>query len=498
MRKRLFSLILATALLLSGCGGQTEPPAASSEPLREEPLQLPEQTPFTLAVYPAYSLHPTLAVNRANLTLAPLLYEPLFQVDGSFQAAGVLCRDYTVSEDKLTWHFTLRSGITFSNGEPLTGLAVADALKTARTPGSRYEERLRGIASITGTEDAVEITLSRPNSRLPLLLDIPIALGTEERPAGTGPYVLTQTGEDLSLTARGDWWQRKTLPVRTIPLKAVERSDELLLAFSSGDVSLVDVDLMGTNVLGYSGSYETWDYASTDLLYLGFNVRSRACQKPEARLALARAVDRTPIVETDYAGHAVPSALPVHPDSPLYDEARAAALSYAPEDLAGRLKELHLEGEELTLLVNSENAAKTSAARLIAYQLESAGVPVTVSQLAFSDYEAALRAGEFDLYLGEVVLTADFDLSCLLSERGALNYGGWTSPEIDGLLSALAAADGTERTAAGALFDHLAQEVPIVPLCFKNGSVLTQWGRLSGLSPVRGNVFWQFDAWNIP
>ncbi len=498
MRKRLFSLILASALLLSGCGGQTAPPAASSEPLQDEPLQLPEPTPFTLAVYPAYSLHPTLAVNRANLTLAPLLYEPLFQVDGSFQAAGVLCRDYTVSEDKLTWRFTLRSGITFSNGEPLTGQAAANALKTARTAGSRYEERLRDIASITGTEDAVEITLSRPNSRLPLLLDIPIALGTEDRPAGTGPYVLTQTGEELSLTARDDWWQRKTLPVRTIPLESVERSDELLLAFSSGDVSLVDVDLMGTNALGYSGSYEIWDYASTDLLFLGFNVKSRACQKPEARLALARAVDRTPIVETNYAGHAVPSALPVHPDSPLYDEARAAALSYAPEDLAGRLKELRLAGKELTLLVNSENTAKTSAARLIAYQLESAGVSVTVNQQSFTDYEAALRAGEFDLYLGEVVLTADFDLSCLLSAQGALNYSGWTSPEIDGLLAALSAADGTGRAAAGALFDHLTQEVPIVPLCFKNGSVLTQWGRLSGLSPVRGNVFWQFDDWNIP
>lgn len=460
---------------------------------------MPAPTPFTLAVYPEFSMHPTLAANRANLTLAPLLYEPLFQVDASFQAVGVLCREYTVSEDTLSWIFTLHPGITFSNGEPLTGQAAADALKAART--GRYAQRLRDAASITGDEATVTIRLRRPNSRLPLLLDIPIALGGEDVPPGTGPYVLSGSAQDgLSLTAREDWWQKnKTLPVRTIPLHSVARSDELLLAFSSGQVSLADVDLMGTNTLGYSGSYEIIDYSTTDLLYLGFNVQRRACREAEARLALARAVDRESIARTVYAGHAVPAALPVHPDSPLYDEARAAALSYAPEELAARVKELRLNRDELILLVNSENAAKTSAAQLIAYQLESAGVKVALRTLSFEDYAAALEKGEFDLYLGEVVLTADFDLTQLLSHGGALNYGRWSSPSAASLLSALAAAREEDRTAAaGALFDHLIQQVPIVPVCFKNGSVLTQWGRLSGLSPLRGNVFWQFENWNIP
>ncbi len=453
---------------------------------------MPAPSPFTLAVYPEFSMHPTLAANRANLTLAPLLYEPLFQVDASFRAVGVLCREYTVSEDTLSWTFTLHSGITFSNGEPLTGQAAADALKTARTGRSRYAQRLQDVASITGDEDTVSIRLRRPNSRLPLLLDIPIALGEEDVPPGTGPYVLSGSAQDgLSLTAREDWWQtEKTLPVRTIPLHEVARSDELLLAFSSGQVSLADVDLMGTNTLGYSGSYEIIDYSTTDLLYLGFNVQRRTCREAEARLALARAVDRESIARTVYAGHAVPAALPVHPDSPLYDGTRAAALSYAPEDLAGRLKELRLNREELILLVNSENAAKTSAAQLIAYQLESAGVSISLRALSFEDYAAALEKGDFDLYLGEVVLTADFDLTQLLSYGGALNYGRWSSPDAASLLSALAAA--------GALFDHLTRQVPIVPICYKNGSVLTQWGRLSGLSPLRGNVFWQFENWNIP
>ena len=92
------------------------------------------------------------------------------------------------------------------------------------------------------------------------------------------------------------------------------------------------------------------------------------------RRAVSRAVDRTPLVQTTYASHAVASPLPVHPDSPLYDQGAAGRLSYAPEELAGHLAELGLEGAALTLLVNSENEAKASAADLIAYQLESAGL----------------------------------------------------------------------------------------------------------------------------
>jgi peptide/nickel transport system substrate-binding protein len=456
------------------------------------------ETPFALAIYPQYSLHPTLAANRANLMLAPLLYEPLFQVDSGFQAVPVLCQSYTASGDKLIWDFVLRTGVTFSDGTPLTGTAVAAALNLARQSGSRYAQRLSHVTAVIGSESQVTITLDRPNSSLPLLLDIPIALDDGDRPAGTGPYVLTEGEGGLSLTARTGWWQNLTLPAQQITLTSVTKSDELILAFGAGNVSLVDVDLMGTNALGYSGNYETWDYATTDLLYLGFNTQKGVCRSAQVRKALALAADRASIAQTTYASHAVAATLPVHPDSGLYDETLAQDLAYAPAGLADRLEELNVSGRTLTLLVNSENTAKVSAAQMIAYQLEAVGMEVELKQLTFEDYTAALKAGNFDLYLGEVVLTADFDLTPLLAENGALNYGGWSSGEISGLLSNFAASDGqTRRLAASELFLHLNQEVPIAPLCFKNGSVLTQWGRLSGLSPVRNDVFFQLENWSL-
>lgn len=500
-RCRASALFFALLLSLSACGGGNSPALSGSSPgdVSQETVQPPKVLPFTLAFYPEYSLHPTLAGNRTNLTLTPLLYESLFTVDTSFQAQPLLCGSYTVSEDKLVWTLNLRPGITFSDGTPLTGQAAADALNLARAPGSRYRERLAGVAAITAQDESpnqLVITLGRPNGSLPLLLDIPIALGNGERPAGTGPYVLSEDG--LSLTARSGWWQKdKSLPIQSIPLRTVSESDELIYAFDGGEISLVDVDLMATNATGYGGNYQTWDYPAADFLYLGFNTQAGIFRSADARRAVWLAVDRDTIATTIYANHAISTLLPVHPASGLYQPG-SESLAYNPEALAAQVEELRLKDSSLVFLVNSENVAKAAAAQLIAYQLETAGLVVELRQLPFEEYTAALTTGAFDLYLGETMFTADFDLAPLLSSAGALNYGGWRGEESDALLAAMQAAAPEEKSVhAGAFFALFSEQAPIVPIIFKNGSVLTQWGQLSGLNPVRGNAFYQIENWSI-
>jgi len=494
--KKLLALAMALLMALTACHAP-DPPAAPEAPVTGQETPPPEDIPFQLAVYPEYSLHPVLAENRANLALAPLLYEPLFALNAAFEAEPVLCKNWTVSGDGLVWTLTLKPDVVFSDGTPLTGEIAAAALNTARTEPSRYVSRLRGITAVTGEELNVTITLNAPNGDLPVLLDIPVALDNGERPLGTGAYMLSGAGEELSLLPNPNR-PDSPRPVDHIPLKAVHKSDELILSFESGDVALVDVDLMGTNSLGYSGSYETWDYSTTSMLYLGFNTRSGLCRTPEVRQALALGIDRESIAQVDFARHAVPAALPVHPDSPLYSAQTADTLDYDPEELMTRLTQLHLSGRVLRLLVNSENAARVHAAERIAQQLRWTGLEITVEKLAFEDYTLALEKGDFDLYLAEVTLTADFDLSALLLPGAQLNYGGWSDPGVSALLSQFRASQGTLRAIhAKGLYEYLAQEVPIAPICFKNGCVLTRWGRLSGLEPVRGNVFYHLEGWNI-
>ncbi len=331
---------------------------------------------------------------------------------------------------------------------------------------------------------------------MPLLLDIPLALGTGARPLGTGPYLLTDSGGSLSLTARPGWWgDSGSLPVREIRLASLTKPDELVSAFNSGEVSLIDVDLTGTSELGSSGSYQVWDYPSTDLLYLGFNASQGLCRDPAVRRSIARAIDRDALAETIFARHAAAAAIPLHPVSPLYNEELAKRLSYDPSILTG----LELKGRPLTLLVNIESTAKSAAANEIARQLQEAGLRVTVERLPWEEYTAALTARDFDLYLGEVYLTPDFDLSALIAPGGALNYGGWEDGVISGLLSAFRTAEGELRqSAASSLYRYLCQQAPIAPICFKNGSVLTQYGRLDQLNPTQYNVFYDLSQWAVP
>ena len=262
MRKCLI-FAAALCLLLSGCGPAVQPEPTPS-PTAAPP---PEAAEFALAWYPGASLHPITGDNRTNLTLGGLLYEGLYALDGQFQPEPCLCTGGAASEDGLSWTFTLRSGVTFSDGSPLTAPEAAASLELAR-PSPPYPPPLADITGVAAGEGSVTLTLSRPNGALPALLDIPIVKETGGAPLGTGPYVLTGEEEGAALAARTGWWKGAQLPLETIPLRPIQEADDLIHAFDTRDVALVSTDLTGTNALGFSGSFDTVDYPTSTMLLL--------------------------------------------------------------------------------------------------------------------------------------------------------------------------------------------------------------------------------------
>ncbi len=152
----------------------------------------------------------------------------------------------------------------------------------------------------------------------------------------------------------------------------------------------------------------------------------------------------------------------------------------------------------LTFVAPNNNADRLAAAETLAANLTDAGLEVELRALAWDDYLQALTAGEFDLYLGEVRLTADFDLTAFLTPGGALNYGKYSDAEALNRLSAFRAAVAQWRTEpARQLYEYLAGQPPFAVICFRNWSVLTQWSRIDGLTPTQQNIFHQFSDWKI-
>ncbi len=511
MRHRFAALALCgLLLLLSGCGEQM--PDATQSP---EPTPTPSAQPtavlatqFALPCYPDAGFHPISGTNRVNLELAGLMYDGLYTLDENFQAQPALAASHTVSADSATWTITLRQGVTFSDGSPLTAQDVVYSLNLARQ-STLYQYRLSSINGITAGDGTVTITLSLPNGALDTLLDVPILKeSTAAVPPGTGPYVLEGTGNDLSLRRRDESWRATDTMPETIRLRAISGNDALISSFDTGDISLVNTDLTGTNSPGFSGNYETTDYATSTLLYVGFNTASGPCQDAAVRRALSYAMDRNTITRAILAHHATPSPLPVHPDSTLYDEELATRLSYAPQTTAQLLEEAgwtrsggsyskNGSALEVKLLVSQDNAYRCDVADELERQLESVGVSVTVDKRPWEEYLTALSGGDFDLYLGETRLTADFTFAPLLS-GGSLNYGQFSDWTTTTLHATFRAAQGEARnTAATALYEQLEQQMPFTALCFKNSSVLSQWGQISELTPTQQNLYYGFGSWVI-
>lgn len=488
---RLLCLFLLPALLLSGCWQEDLPDEEDLFPAEDLTEEVPSSNVIlpellSLPYAPKLTLDPITCSDGMQQVVSSLICEGLFRLGPDLEPTPWLCESYTYDAATFTYVFTLRSGVRFSDGTPLTGSDVKAALTRAKS-SQRYGSRLAQVVSMSAGERTVTVTLSAANSGFPALLDIPISKTDDNIPIGTGPYRFAYEDGSARLLANQSWWQGIHQPVSRIALVEAGDQDTMLYRFTSHDVQLITADLVGTDPISATGSVVYQDVDTTVLHYLGCNVNREPLNEASFRQLLSRGIDRTTLVSAYLSGHGTAAQFPVSPVSPLYPQTLETAYSHA--ELSSALAETGYSGRTLTLLVNEENSFKCAAAQEIARNFTSAGLPMTVSVLPWAEYTAALAAGNFDLYYGEVKLSADWDLSALLGTGGTLNYGGWTDLTTDQLLASCAAA--TDRTAAmKRLCAHLQNQAPILPICFKSTSVLMQSNVFEGLTSTMTEPFY--------
>ena len=495
MKKRpreLFALLLPL-LLLTGCW-QEEPP---EEPDGLPPFYMEEENPvekgpslperFALPYMPGQSLDPVDCPDGMQQVAASLLCEGLFRLDGSFEPQPCLCISYTHDETASRYTFSLRPGVQFSDGTPLTARDVKSTLDRARE-SERYRSRLSGISSVSANGDSVTVTLNSPNTALAALLDVPIVKDGDAAPVGTGPYFYVEEETGAYLIANQSWWRGENQPVDRIALVEAPDGDAMLYRFSSHEVQLITADLTGTLPVNTTGSVGCVDADTTLLQYVGCNTSRAPLDSPSLRRALSAGIDRASVASAFFSGHGKPAAFPVSPVSPLYPAELEE--SYSLDRFAAAVRESGYSSERpLTLLVNEENSFKLAIAGQLAENWTAGGVAVEVRVLPWEEYSAALSAGDFDLYYGETRLSADWDLGSLLEPYGALNYGHWSDPEASRLLAEYAGAE--DRAAAmRALCARLKDQSPILPVGFKSTSVLTQAEVVDGLQPTAAEPFY--------
>lgn len=490
--KRLTAICLILALLLCACGTQSDVPTKATAPetqAADTPTETQVSAGFGVSYLPEYGLNPYTCTSTVNRAIFSLLYESLFVVSSRFRAEPVLCESFTASEDGRTYRYTLVQGVKFSDGTPLTAQDVAASLEAARS-SALYSGRLSHVTSITADSDtALTIVLDTAYENFSLMLDVPVvsaATTAAQTPLGTGPYAVQ--GE--TLRRNGYWWQTQAPAVsqEVISLYAAQTPNDIRDAFEFGGTDLVYCDPNSSAAVGYRCDYEAWEAPTTVLHYLGFNLYSGIFTNTTLRTAVTYAIDREELTNTIYGGFAQGTVLPCAPGSDLYDSQLAEDYAYQPDAFRAAVYQSGVSTSKSSpgvLLVCADDPVRVDAAQSIADFMETCGLYLQVKALDQADYLAALSAGNFDAYLGETRLTANFDLSEFFSTGGSLSYGAIS----DATLASLCTASLENSGSYAELCSTLLKTAPICPLVFKSYEICVTRGAIQSIAPALDCVF---------
>ncbi len=530
------ALLLALTLLLGGCAKRApvqESPAYSetgetqqnTEELREAAGQtVGEALATTYAADDVFSLnavfsssfHPYLLDSAWNQLISMLVYEPMVVVDENFEVQPGLVTGWTTTDGR-NWTFTVNTERRFHSGGRVTALDCVYSLRMLNGIDA-YNSRFYCISDTEVIDNSsFTVSLSETNYGFYKLLNVPcIESGSyyDRIPSGSGPYKFSAAGDMLLLDSQHP--DADNMPLLRIYLKEYTDADDILQAFEDSSLDLVINNPTSMSNLGYSSTNITRYVDTTNMHYLGYNMRSLLFSQATFRAMMSYAVDRSGIVSDCMGGAGVVATLPIHPNNSLYNQEIASAIQHSEDSLRRIVEQLHLTDvdgdgfyelysgissmdQSINFVVCADASAKVMAANRIAAALEEVGLRVTVRALNYDDYIKALEEGDFDLYYAEVKLRPDWDLRELFdSGEDSINYGMVRDSFLNEYIrSFLASPPELEDQNAQSLWQYVAQNAPITVVCFERTEVLYHRGVISGLAPTQDNVFSGMSGWSI-
>ena len=497
--KKIIALLLALILLLTGCGGGKEAYVPTGDGLSygegEDPVNPQDKDKpvqeLTLVYYPNQSLNPIKCTDYTNRTLFTLIYQSLFAVDRDYNVEPILCQSYSVAPDLCSYNFVIDPNATFSDGSKVLAEDVAQSLLAA-WDSTYYGGRFTHFRSVVLEDNgSVTVNLATPYENLPLLLDIPIVKKAEvdaDRPVGSGPYYLEDTGSSLRMRRRTNWWcdPEMTVTAPVIDLKTAESTTHIRDQFQFFGLTLVCADPGSDSYADYRCDFELWDCENGMFLYLACNEESEALKDKDLRAALTYAIDRETIADSHYRGFGLAASIPASPLSPYYQQALAEKYSYDPLKFADAVTASGVYNQEVIFLVNSDDSLRVRTARSIAEMLAECGMTVTMKEVPTDDYLYALQMKEYDLYLGQTKLSPNMDLSHFFSASGELNYGALDDANAYTLCLSALENHGNYYT----LYKTVMDEGLLCPVLFRSYAVYATRGVLTSLTPSRDSIFY--------
>jgi peptide/nickel transport system substrate-binding protein len=500
--------------ILAACGSANKTGASATSSSSSSSAAAPATKGGTLRLateVPAAAINPLSIADAGGLCLIAQTGEFLtFDNNQALMLQPMLATKWTPSKGGAVWTFTLRSGVKFHNGAPLTADDVVYTMQQLADPknASNALSTFAGVLTPAGVRKVDDLTvafhLEAANGNFPYLVSsdnynaIMVPKGTDfakyqKTFVGTGPFVLKSyvQNQSASFTANPDYWGGKpNLDGTTFTFYQSQAPQIVALQGGQVDV-IVQFVPQGAEAL-INGSYDIIKLKSS--IHRELSMRNDQAPFTDARVrqAVALAFNRPEMVTALLNGEGeVGNDTPFAPKFPSTDTSvpqRVQNLAKAKQLLAAAG---HPHGFSATLTTEQYEEIP-QLATIIAQQAKAIGVDIKLKVETQSAYYGKATFGNSDWLDAEMSLVDYGDrgvpnvfLDAPLESNGVWNAAHFKNPTYDNLVKQYTAAVDlqTQKTIAGKIETLLLDQTPLVIPYFIDGLCATT-KKVSGVAPT--------------
>ncbi|GAB3580984.1 ABC transporter substrate-binding protein [Amycolatopsis endophytica] len=458
IRRSLLALLGVVALAVAGCAGGSS-----------------ANEPGTLTVQfsgpPISGLDPAKSSGGQSMIYSTLAYDSLIFAKPDGTLAPDLATSWEWLDDAYrVFQLTLREGVVFSDGAPMTAEGVARWLHYYRDAKSTLSSNLQMMTSATAVDaHTVRIELNEPHPDLPWVLSQLYGGGMVANPSamtrpgsldmatnGTGPYVLdpgqSVSGDHYTYVRNARYWNPSVVYYDKVVIKAISDPNTVVSAVASGQIDVASGKPLTAPTAEDSGATVTSAPGAVWALYLLDRAGTLAppLAKTEVRQAINLAIDRGPITKAlNPNGYAVPTA---QMGLPQQEGFRPELDTYYPYDPA-RARDLlaragYPDGFRFTVLC-SNTLSTCPLAQAVASSLGDIGITVDIdAENEISSFNQKFRGGKAPAVIFSNQTTA-FMAARALSHRDVLaNPFNSSDPRVSADYDRVAASSGDQQGAA--------------------------------------------------
>ncbi|MCU0482972.1 MAG: peptide ABC transporter substrate-binding protein [Chloroflexi bacterium] len=477
------------------------------------------------------TLDPAAASDSTSSGVIVQLFERLTALDSGLVVRPALAERWELLDGGRRIVFTMREGLTFSDGTPLIAADVVRSwlrLLDPRSPGPFATflldvEGARAYVSGQATDPAsvglvadgrtLEVRFTRPAGDFPAvaasasLAVVPPDVGSDPGALDAGPGFVASGGyrlvgrdaAELRLEANPRYWAG-TPAIATIIGVASLGGRSPVDMFTAGELDWTPIGSYDADWISYDDALGPSLRRSNSFttFYYGFDTAEAPFDDARVRRAFAQAVDWRRVVALADGAHAVPATGMVPAGLPGRSEEDFLP-AFDPEAAAALLAEAGYPGgagfPEVTLVT-----AGGYDSGVIAQLEQNLGVRIAYEGMDFEDYFPRLYDDPPDMWslswMADYPGPNDF-LGVLLGGGESNNYGRWTNDSFDAAIDrALATAD---PAAARAAFDEaeriVRDEAPVVPVSYGTEWSLAREGLLGAVDNGSGDLRLAGLAW---